>query len=291
MSANLPIPAEFAEIAAICTASEGVIGNRSALTVNARDLHAGLQSKRDFSSWIKTRITKYGFQEGVDYQILLTKSGEQTGSGGHNAKEYDVTLDMAKELSMVENNDQGRLARRYFIWREQQALVGSEHLTAQQTGGIVKAGLGKLKRELLSELKPIETQLAELSSRMDQAMSSYDPSATFTTDYLPALEVLKDHHVLPKGRRALSANCSRMLKRYLIATDRGWMVRISRETGRFIFHVDGIRDWLKVEGAAVIKDHKDAVMGQHQLALKDSLVRRAKKATQPPFAAAPAKTA
>ncbi|WP_062143406.1 phage antirepressor N-terminal domain-containing protein [Acetobacter cerevisiae] len=164
------------------------------------------------------------------------------------------------------------------------AIAAGEHLTAQQTGGIVKAGLGKLKRELLSELKPIETQLAELSSRMDQAMSSYDPSATFTTDYLPALEVLKDHHVLPKGRRALSASCSRMLKRYLIATDRGWMVRISRETERFIFHVDGIRDWLKVEGAAVIKDHKDAVMGQHQLALKDSLVRRAKKATQPPFA-------
>lgn len=291
MSANLPIPVEFAEIAAICVASEMTIGGKIVLGVEGRALHEGLKVGRAFRAWMPGRIEEFGFAEGQDFETydgLSRPNPDTSKSRPQKTKEYRLTLDMAKELSMVENNEKGRLARRYFIWREQQALVGSDHLTAQQTGGIVKAGLGKLKRELLSELKPIETQLAELSSRMDQAMSSYDPSATFTTDYLPALEVLKDHHVLPKGRRALSANCSRMLKRYLIATDRGWMVRISRETGRLIFHVDGIRDWLKVEGAAVIKDHKDAVMGQHQLALKDSLVRRAKKATQPPFAKTPA---
>ena len=44
--------------------------------VNARDLHAFLGVKRDFTSWIKGRISQYGFVEGVDY--LLTKTGEQS---------------------------------------------------------------------------------------------------------------------------------------------------------------------------------------------------------------------
>lgn len=85
-----------------------------AQVVSARELHKFLESRRDFSNWIKDRIEKYGFIENQDYQ-LLNNFGEQTGRGGHNKKEYALTLDTAKEISMVEGNEKGRQARRYFI--------------------------------------------------------------------------------------------------------------------------------------------------------------------------------
>jgi len=78
--------------------------------VDARDLHIFLESKQDFSNWISNRIKKYDFQEDLDFTIFLLKSPK-----GRPLKEYAITIDMAKELSMVENNDKGKQARRYFI--------------------------------------------------------------------------------------------------------------------------------------------------------------------------------
>lgn len=66
---------------------------------------------RDFTNWIKERIEKYGFIEGEDFSPVLAK----TSNGGRPRTEYVLKLDMAKELAMVENNEQGRRARRYFI--------------------------------------------------------------------------------------------------------------------------------------------------------------------------------
>lgn len=81
--------------------------------VNARELHAFLGVGKDFSSWIKERITKYEFVEGLDFEVF-TNSGENP-VGGRPTIDYALSLDMAKELSMVENNEKGRLARKYFI--------------------------------------------------------------------------------------------------------------------------------------------------------------------------------
>jgi anti-repressor protein len=68
-----------------------------------------------FAAWVTSRITEYGFIENQDY-FLLSKTGKQTsGRGGHNRKDYHLTLDTAKELAMVERNEKGRQIRRYFI--------------------------------------------------------------------------------------------------------------------------------------------------------------------------------
>lgn len=83
-------------------------------TVNARDLHEFLESKQDFSTWIKNRIEKYEFMEKSDYVAIPQKYG--TANGGYSIRnEYFLTVEMAKELSMVENNEKGKQARRYFI--------------------------------------------------------------------------------------------------------------------------------------------------------------------------------
>jgi len=81
--------------------------------IDARELHQFLDSKQDFSNWITNRIKKYGFEDGKDFSINLLKS-----QGGRPSKEYYLTLNMAKELAMVENNPKGREARRYFIEAE-----------------------------------------------------------------------------------------------------------------------------------------------------------------------------
>ena len=92
-------------------------------TVNARELHAFLEVGKDFSTWIKDRIEQYGFSEGQDYAVFDSPElGNQTGRGGdRRSKTYAISLNMAKELAMVERNEKGKQARAYFIECERRA--------------------------------------------------------------------------------------------------------------------------------------------------------------------------
>ncbi len=84
--------------------------------MNARDVHTWLGVGRDFSNWIKGRIEEFGFVESVDFEVFDSPDlASKNGSGGHNRIDYILTLSMAKELCMVERNDQGKKARKYFI--------------------------------------------------------------------------------------------------------------------------------------------------------------------------------
>lgn len=87
--------------------------------VNARELHQFLESKQDFSTWIKSRVEKYEFVEGQDFCSFHKIMERETGAT--TRIEYALSIDMAKELSMVENNEKGRLARKYFIECEKKA--------------------------------------------------------------------------------------------------------------------------------------------------------------------------
>lgn len=95
------------------------LGGKPTECVNARDLYAFLEVGRDFSTWMKDRIKQYGFEKSLDFVTVESfapqNGGAKKGRGGHNAVDYFISLDMAKELSMVERNDKGRQARRYFI--------------------------------------------------------------------------------------------------------------------------------------------------------------------------------
>lgn len=107
------------------------IGDGAIQTVNARELHSFLEVGKDFSTWIRSRIEQYGFVEHLDFvtfevahqnhrsgnrdlRNIFPNSGEKP-LRGRPTKEYDISLDMAKELSMVERNEKGRQARQYFI--------------------------------------------------------------------------------------------------------------------------------------------------------------------------------
>lgn len=111
------------EQAALVQVFPGQIGGQVVNTCDARELHAYLQNGDMFANWIKARIEKYGFEENRDFALVLADSKTKKGRGGdRRSRDYHLTLDMAKELSMVENNAQGRTARRYFIDMERRAL-------------------------------------------------------------------------------------------------------------------------------------------------------------------------
>lgn len=100
------------------------VGPDVAQTVSARDLHAFLGVGRDFSSWIKDRIEQYGFIEHRDFVATQELSSPKPGSSMARPQRtiaYHLSLDMAKELAMVERSEKGKQARQYFIECERRA--------------------------------------------------------------------------------------------------------------------------------------------------------------------------
>ena len=132
--------------------------NKSIATVNARELHAYLESKQKFADWIKGRIQKYDFLENQDFCVINLGS---KGQGGHNAVDYHISIDMAKELSMVENNEQGRKARRYFIECEKRAKTGGFEIPQTKTEAL---RLAADQAEEIDRLIPLANAATDLLS-------------------------------------------------------------------------------------------------------------------------------
>lgn len=104
------------------------IGNDEVNAINARELHAFLEVGKDFSNWIKGRIEQYDFIQGIDFTVFAN-SGENL-LGGRPKQDYIISIDMAKELSMVERNEKGKQARKYFIECERIAKEKSKPKTS-----------------------------------------------------------------------------------------------------------------------------------------------------------------
>ena len=118
--------------------------------VDARTLHGALEVGRDFSNWIKDRIEKYGFFDGVDFQTCSPELASEK-HGGQNKIDYRLSLSMAKELAMVENNDRGREVRQYLIkveeaWNTPELVIAR---ALQKANVMIQA-----QRNRLAELKP-----------------------------------------------------------------------------------------------------------------------------------------
>ena len=116
------------------------IGTTRVQTVDARELHAFLEVGKHFASWISDRIDQFGFVEDQDFIVLdFPNSGNQVGYGGdRRSKEYHLTLDMAKELSMVERTPKGKEARQYFIECERRLRSGESSNTLDNDISVIK---------------------------------------------------------------------------------------------------------------------------------------------------------
>lgn len=123
------LPKNSHPLAKLLPISQQEIDGKLTPTVNARELHAFLKVGRDFSTWLQERITEYCFIEGEDFVRFFPETGEKS-KRGRPQKEYALALGMGKELAMVERNEEGRRARRYFIDCEELLTLVAPELQA-----------------------------------------------------------------------------------------------------------------------------------------------------------------
>lgn len=95
------------------------IGGQTAQTVNGRDLHAGLEINKDYTSWVKAQIKRVRLVEGRDFEIF-TQKGENL-QGGRPTSEHQFTIEAAKHIAMMCGTDKGFEVRDYFIECERRA--------------------------------------------------------------------------------------------------------------------------------------------------------------------------
>ncbi|HIC7067032.1 TPA: antA/AntB antirepressor family protein [Campylobacter coli] len=129
---------------------------QGAFPANVENLFCYLEVNSKFADWIKNRINQYDFIENQDYII------KEVFTGRRPRKEYYVTLDMAKELCMVENNEKGRQARRYFIECEKRLknieAEQMQKLAFRQSLGY-KSQLAQQKEKYENKIKALQYDL------------------------------------------------------------------------------------------------------------------------------------
>ena len=83
--------------------------------VSGRDLHDFLGVQTKYTDWFP-RMIEYGFVENIDFAVFLKNEHDDTAFGGtRKIKDHALTLDMAKEISMIQRTEKGKKARQYFI--------------------------------------------------------------------------------------------------------------------------------------------------------------------------------
>jgi anti-repressor protein len=90
-----------------------VTSNSDRITVSARELHDYLDASERYSTWIE-RMNQYGFSEGIDYVGCKTFNA----LAHQELEDAQITIDMAKEICMLQRSEKGKAARKYFIQLE-----------------------------------------------------------------------------------------------------------------------------------------------------------------------------
>ncbi|MCM1128995.1 MAG: phage antirepressor KilAC domain-containing protein [Alistipes senegalensis] len=190
--------------------NQQAINGNAVQTVNARELHAFLEVKTRFNDWIKKRIEEYGFVEGVDFVkfelpagMKMSENGGEIGGIGNAQKnvalesmgyesfgqqgriEYAISLNMAKELAMVERNEKGKQARQYFIECERKAQ--SPALTP---ANLSRMQLIQLAMEAEQERQALENKVEEMRPDCEAfARIAVSEGSMSLTDAAKALQV------------------------------------------------------------------------------------------------------
>ena len=106
-------------------------------TVLGRDLHAALEVETQYSKWFE-RMTEYGFTEGVDFMTVVKNVYREDGTlMPQTQNDHQLTLDMAKELCMLQRTDKGKECRQYFIelerrWNDPASLMARALIAADR---------------------------------------------------------------------------------------------------------------------------------------------------------------
>ena len=157
-------------------------------TVSARELHEGLEVKTAFKDWFP-RMTEYGFTAEKDF---CSKTSESTG--GRPAIDYDITVDMAKQICMIQRSEKGKQYREYFLalegaWNSPEQIMARALRFAQQSMDGLKERCKFLGGQIVEQQKVIE----EL-----QPKASYYDMILQCKDLISATVIAKDYGMSAK---------------------------------------------------------------------------------------------
>lgn len=129
--------------------------------VSARDLHEFLETQDHFTQWAR-RMFEYGFVQGVDYQAVHNFVSHENKVGGTNKTDYALTLNCAKEISMIQRTEKGKQARQYFIECEKKLKNGLYELPQTFSEALrLLADTKEREEKALLELKSANDKIIE----------------------------------------------------------------------------------------------------------------------------------
>lgn len=132
-------------------------------TVSGRELHAALEIGSNYTTWF-SRMCDYGFVEGIDY-ISCFPNLESESHGGQNKIDHQLTIDMAKQICMIQRTETGRKFRQYFIkveeaWNSPEAVMAralqfaNNQLALMQKKNAELIGTVAVQNQQITEMKP-----------------------------------------------------------------------------------------------------------------------------------------
>lgn len=139
-------------------------------TVSARELHNQLGISTRFNDWFH-RMTEYGFSENVDFYSKMSKTSE---TGGRPSVDYDISVDMAKQICMIQRTPEGKQVRQYLIDLEK----------AWNTPEQVMARALRIANRTIESLKAENVMLVERNNEMKPKAIFADAVATSRTSIL-----------------------------------------------------------------------------------------------------------
>lgn len=124
--------------------------------VSGRELHAFLEVGTEYMKWTERYFIPFGFEEGTDFSSELTKS-----TGGRPAIDHALTIDMAKELCMIQRTERGKQARQYFLqvekdWNSPQKIMARALALAEKELATIRTTV-QVQQQQIAELQPKAT--------------------------------------------------------------------------------------------------------------------------------------
>lgn len=149
--------------------------NADSPTVMGRELHEALKINSNYTTWFE-RMTEYGFTEGKDYLPILENRSD--GKAGKPKTDHQLTLDMAKELCMIQRTPEGKRFREYFIevekaWNDPVLIMGRALEVAKSRNSELLANVAQLKNTVAVQSQQI-TELQPKASYYDVVLNSKD---------------------------------------------------------------------------------------------------------------------